>query len=279
MRIKKKWIVIPVFFLILFVVSCSALQSYGESKFLSAGPNGPDTPEKYGIPYERIKIPSGNGLLDGYLVKAENEKGDAVLVFHGAGETISDWAKAQSILYHNGISSIVFDYSGHGGSTRKGSIKNLNEDACSAYSYFVSKFPGCRFYVLGFSLGNAPLLASIKSFNPAPAGIVVASPFSSLRELGRYSGKSNFLRRLIAEIIPDSWNNVDAIKENHVPLIVLHSDTDQSNPLFMGKNVFKAANEPKKFVLLHGLQHNAPINDSSKVWWDKVIEFIKNGVK
>jgi uncharacterized protein len=278
---RKKWLKIALLgcglISVIMAASCSLLRSYGEAKFLSTGPNGTDTPEKYGAPYERVKIASGTRKLDGYLVKATKVSRTryALLIFHGAGETISDWAKAQSILYNNGISSLVFDYSGHGNSSRPGSIKNLNEDARAAYAYFISRFPGNRIGTLGFSLGNAPMLASIKSFQPVPNRVIVASAFSTLLELGKYSGKSSFLYKILSFVVPDDWNNVKAVKENTAPLLVVHSDSDKSNPLFMGQKIFRAAGEPKKFLLLHGFQHNAPIRDSSGTWWLPIIDYIK----
>lgn len=278
MNISKRYLFIGAMILILIILmSCSVIMKYGESKLLSTGPNGPDTPKKYGIPYERIRILSGERILDGYLVITPSYKQEkyALLIFHGAKETISDWTKAQYILYNHGISSLVFDYSGHGNSTRPGSIKYLDEDAKIVYSYFLTRFPDSHNFILGFSLGNAPMLASIKYFRPIPDGVIIASAFSSLRELGQYSGSSNFFYRILSGIIPDVWNNINAVKENIAPLLVIHSDNDKSNPLSMGEKIFRAANEPKKFVLLHGLEHNAPISDSSEIWWAPVINFIK----
>jgi hypothetical protein len=255
------------------------LSQYLQSKFLSTTSNGFETPGIYGILYERVKIKSDNRFLDSYIVIAPSAKKirDVILIFHGAGETISCWAKVQKKLYDNGISSLVFDYSGFGNSSHPGSIKNLNQDALAVYSYAVSKFKNSRLYVLGFSLGNAPMLASIKDFKPAPSGVIVGSAFSSLKELGKYSGKANSLFKILANVIPDVWNNTNAIKSNTSRLLVLHSDSDASNPLFMGQKIFSSANQPKQFVLLHGLKHNAPIIYSSEVWWIPVYRFIESG--
>ena len=278
--IRNIWIKIVIIVIIILLIHSFGfpkLSQYLQSKFLSTAPNGFETPETYGISFERVKIKSENRLLDSYIVIAPSnkQKQDVVLIFHGAGETISCWAKVQKKLYDNGISSLVFDYSGFGNSTHPGSIKNLNKDALAVYSYAVSKFKNCSLFVLGFSLGNAPMLASINDFKPAPSGVIVGSAFSSLKELGKYSGKANSLFKILANVIPDVWNNTNAIKSNTSRLLVLHSDSDASNPLFMGQKIYTSANQPKQFVLLHGLKHNAPINDSSEVWWIPVYRFIE----
>ncbi|MCX6238731.1 MAG: hypothetical protein NTY07_14400 [Bacteroidia bacterium] len=140
--LKASWIKIAIVFFImlwLYAYGCPKLSLYLQSRFLSTSQNGIETPETYEIAYERVKIKSGNRFLDGYLVIAPSGKQtqDAVLIFHGSDETISCWAKVQKILYDNGISSLVFDYSGFGNSSHPGSIKNLNNDAIAVYDYSV----------------------------------------------------------------------------------------------------------------------------------------------
>ena len=278
--IKNIWTKIIIVFIIIILIylfGFPKLSLYLQSRFLSTASNGFETPETFGISYERVKIRSDNRFLDSYIVIAPStkQKRNVVLIFHGAEETISCWAKVQKRLYDNGISSLVFDYSGFGNSTHPGSIKNLNKDALAVYSYAVSKFKNSRLYVLGFSLGNAPMLASINDFKPVPSGVIVGSAFSSLKELGKYSGKANSLFKILANVIPDVWNNTNAIKSNTSRLLVLHSDSDASNPLFMGQKIYSSANQPKQFILLHGLRHNAPISDSSERWWVPVYKFIE----
>jgi len=273
-----KMAIIFVVVIVLYFYALPRLSLYLQNRFLSTAANGIETPERYGIPSEKAKIKSGNRFLDASIVTTPTNKQvqHAVLIFHGSGETISCWAKVQKNLYDNGISSLVFDYSGFGNSSHPATIKYLNEDAVAVYSYFALKFKDDKLFVLGFSLGNAPMLASIRGFIPAPSGVIVGSAFSSLKDLGKYSGKTNGFFKVLVNGIPDIWNNTIAIKYNTAPLLVLHSDSDASNPLFMGQKIYSSANMPKQFVLLHDLNHNAPINDSLLTWWLPVIRFIEN---
>jgi hypothetical protein len=218
-------------------------------------------------------------MLDAYLVKASPtcDPNVALLMFHGVQETISEWVKAQRFLYDHCVSSLVFDYSGHGDSSRPGSIANLNDDAVAAYSYFVSRFGSqTRLCVLGHSMGNAALLESLSSFQPAPSCVVVGSAFSSLRDMGAHGPHSlrGFLRVLLY-IMPDDWDNVKNVAHNHVPLLVVHSDTDSVNPIEMGKQVFEAAPPPKRMVVLHGFKHNALYQRPDEAWWTPVLNFVK----
>jgi fermentation-respiration switch protein FrsA (DUF1100 family) len=265
-------ILLPV---VLCVIFCRPIVLHiAEKKFLVTGPNGPETPATLGIPFEQLKIASGNRQLDGFLVRAPStcELQTAVLVFHGVGETISQWVKAQNFLYEHCISSIVFDYSGHGESTKPGTFRNLREDAAAAYSVFAARFAGdSRRCVLGFSMGNGPMLDSIADFRPTPSCVVVAAAFSSLRDAGVRRGSPRF----VLYMIPDIWDNVEAVARNHAPLLVVHSDTDMVNPVSMARRIFDAAPEPKQMVVLHGFPHNAPYVNPSEEWWKPVLPFLR----
>jgi len=270
---KAAWLAIA-----LALVSCTGCRDVvlrvTARKFLTTGPNGPETPKDLVIPYDHVTIPSqDNRQLDGFLVTAPQTCATrpALLIFHGVGETISLWVKAQKYLYDHCVSSLVFDYSGHGNSSRPGTIENVDEDSVAAYQYFLSKFPDGRRCIFGFSLGNGPLLDSIHSFRPIPSCVVLASPFTSIRDASRHRGTPEWETYLV----PDVWNNLKNVAKVHAPLLVIHSDVDNVNPLQGAKQVFEAAYEPKQWVLVRDVQHNAPFKDPSDAFWGPVLKFIE----
>lgn len=59
------------------------------------------------------------------------------------------------------------------------------------------------------------------------------------------------------------------------PPSTLHSDADHANPMWMGEHIYQAAPEPKQFVMLHGLPHNAAYKGAIEQWWTPVITFIQ----
>jgi uncharacterized protein len=255
------------------IASRPVILNFASKSFLNTGPNGPETPATVGLAFDRLKISSARRVLDAYLVRAPAscQPRVAVLIFHGVMETISEWVLAQKFLYDQCISSIVFDYSGHGESTRPGTIGHLNDDAVPAYATFVSQFPGERLCVLGHSMGNSPLLESLPRFTPPPSCVVLANAFSSLRGAGRKRGTSIFL--LYA--IPDAWDNVENAKLVRVPLLVVYSDADKVNPPAMGHQIFESAPEPKQLAILHGFPHNALYRTPTEGWWAPVLRFLQ----
>jgi uncharacterized protein len=245
-----------------------------ETLALTTGPNGPDTPATLGVPFQRIAIPSGPRRLDSYIVSASQAcvNPPVVLIYHGVQETISEWVKAQRFLNDHCVSSIVFDCTGSGNSSRPARFEAIGEDSIAAYEFTASHFAGKRIYVLGHSMGNGPMLEAVPRFSVQPAGVIVANAFASLRSQKRT--RSNILYRILAYTIPDWWDNVNSVREIHVPLLVVHSDSDQVNSIDDARAVFAAAGQPKKLAILHAYSHNALYQDPTEEWWSAPLAFV-----
>jgi uncharacterized protein len=244
-----------------------------ETLALTTGPNGPQTPASGGVPFDRAAIPSGGRKLDAYLVSAPPNCPDSpvVVIYHGVQETISDWVPAQQFLYDHCVSSVVFDYTGSGNSPRPARFEFVGEDSVAAYEFTRARFLGKRIYVLGHSMGNGPMLEAVSQFSSPPAGVIAANAFASLRS---YQGvRKNLFYRLLSYAIPDWWNNLKSAATLHAPLLVIHSDTDQVNPVEAAREIFAAAPQPKALVILHGYKHNA-LQHPSEEWWSAVLGFI-----
>jgi pimeloyl-ACP methyl ester carboxylesterase len=220
-------LIFPIFLCSLALAGCGNPWGSFDKKALNPGVRSNATPADVGLRFERLSIPSGPRRLDGFLVRAEPScaKTAAVLIFHGRGETAADWIKVQRRLHDSCISSLVFDYSGHGRSSPPGTIDNLNADAVAAYAAFVKAFPQPeRRCLLSHSLGGGPMLFAATSPNVSPDCVVAASPFSSLREIAEGGG----LPRWLGFFMPDAWNNVEAAAHLKPPMLWLHSRTDHS---------------------------------------------------
>lgn len=249
-----------------------------QHKFLSTEPNGPATPQTVGVPFTRARIPSANRTLDGYLVVSASDCQSrvALLIFHGAGERISDWVNAQRFLYDHCVASLVFDYSGHGDSSRPGTVANLNQDVSAAYSWFASQFGDrYRLCVLGHSMGNGPMLESLTKFRPAPARVVVANSFARLRDEATRNGPLRKAPVWIAHLIPNIWDNERNVASVRVPILLVQSDGDYSHPVETVLPAFRAAGEPKQIVILHGFRHDALYREPSEEWWRPTLRFLQ----
>jgi len=246
-----------------------------EKKFTRVHRNGVATPAHFGVAWTPLEINSDGRRLKVSRVVAPPQpicaRRVAVLIFHGRDESLSDWAKAQAFLSRQCVSSIVFDYSGNGDSTGEPTIANLNADSIAAYRVFVASFPHSRRCVLGHSMGNAPMLFRYPEFAPAPDCVVVANAFSSVEDFARSSGAPWFFALLLHGV----WDNTQAIETVRAPLMVIHSDSDETIPAYMAKRVDEAAPAQAQRVTVHGFKHDALYEDPSLDWWGPVLGFVK----
>ena len=248
-----------------------------ERSGLITTPNGPETPETFGAPFERFAVTSGDRSLDAILVRAPSDTAPALLIFHGTAEAVSYWADTQALLYRHGITSMVFDYTGFGRSTGTATASHLEEDADAAYAEFVTRIGAhARPFVLGYSLGTGVVFEAVGRWTPQPAGVIFAASYSSARDgavaFGLIPAWATFL-------LPDMWNNVRDARNLSQPLLVMQSDADQLFPVSMAKAVYDVATVPKQMVVLHGYRHEAGHHDPTEEYWAAAVRFLTGGIR
>ena len=272
---RRRWKQLGLFLVVLAVVFLG-IRRFAfiavERNGLITAPNGAETPETFGAPYEQLSIASGDRRLDATLVRAAADSAPALLIFHGTAEAVSYWADTQALLYRHGITSMVFDYSGFGRSTGRPTAAHLEEDADSAYADFVRRVgPRTRRYVLGYSLGTGVVLDAVRRFEPAPSGVVFMASYSSARDGAVAFG---LIPKWATFLLPDMWNNVRDTRNLRQPLLVVQSDSDQLFPVSMAKAVYDAATVPKQMVVLHGYRHEDGHQRPTDDYWAPVVRFM-----
>jgi fermentation-respiration switch protein FrsA (DUF1100 family) len=276
MRIRRIAVSIALL-LIVFIGGAYALRIYAiasaEKSLMRVHRNGAATPAQFGVAWTPFTIDSDGRALKASLVMAQPScgKSAAVLIFHGRDESLSDWAKAQAFLSRQCVSSILFDYSGNGDSTGEPNVANINADAITAYRVFVGKFPNSRRCVLGHSMGNAPMLHAFPSFAPPPDCVVMANAFSSVEDFARFNGAPSVFAMLLHGV----WDNTETIKAVTAPLMIVHSDADETIPAFMPKRLEGAAPSQAQRVTVHGFKHDALYENPNADWWGGVLTFVK----
>lgn len=246
-----------------------------ESNGLISMPVGPETPATYGVPSERVKVPRGSYQLDGVRTKF-SDRAPVIVLFHGSAESVSYWADVQALLYKAGISSYVFDYSGFGNSGGERKAVVIAEDVRQAWRDAAIQFPFAqRRIALAYSLGSGFLVDEFPMLVPEAQGLALVASYSSAREAAVAFGT---IPRWAAPVLPDLWNTVDRISNVHAPVLIVHSDADQLFPVSMPRRVFKAANEPKSFVIVHGYRHEDGHVRPDANYWAAVVAFAQTGV-
>jgi hypothetical protein len=250
---------------------------FASQRAMTPRPLGNATPASVSIPFARVSIQSGDRTLIGWWVRARGDSGKpapAVLFLHGNGSSISDYVTLQRFFYRQGVSSLVFDYTGFGASGGSASLSNAVEDARHAAKLFSDSAGTARKVAMGSALGATVLLQAIDSVQPRVNGIVLESVDASVRESAVRAGR---LPKFLAWYIRDIANNVEAAALVRVPTLAVQSREDQRTPFEDALRV-TAAIPAKNSLVKHWRTGHAALMATSRVCdWQPVLAFVKSG--
>ena len=210
------------------------------------------TPDQAGLRFRDLAFETTDGeQLHGWWIAARTESLGHLLLCHGNAGNVGDRILHAAVLTTAGFDVLLFDYRGYGHSSGRPSEEGSYLDARAALACLLEqpKVDAARVFCLGESLGGA--VAVDLALERPPAGLVLLSAFTSVRELGRLHYPF-----LPASLIPDAYPTVRRIHDLRAPLLVLHGDRDDIVPLSQGRALFEAAPEPKRMHVFLGVGHN-----------------------
>jgi pimeloyl-ACP methyl ester carboxylesterase len=211
-----------------------------------------DTPDRAGLEYRDLGIGTDDGeRLHGWWIGAQTDSLGHLLLCHGNAGNVGDRVLHAAALTAAGFDVLLFDYRGYGRSSGRPSEEGTYRDARAALTCLVGQ-PGvdpARVFYLGESLGGS--VALDLALERPPAGLVLLSAFSGVRELGRLHYP--FVPTVL---VPDAYPSLRRIHDLHAPLLVLHGDRDEIVPLSQGRALFEAAPGPKRMHVFPGHGHN-----------------------
>ncbi|WP_263356432.1 alpha/beta hydrolase [Acidicapsa ligni] len=217
----------------------------------------------------RHVIPSGRNLLDAVFVeRANGEHQAAVLICHGIGEVVEHWVGVQRLLAEAGVASLVFDYSGYGGSSGWPSAAQCERDAVAAFAYLQALVPEMPVSLLGFSLGSgiaAEVLPQVKANR-----LVLFAAFTSYRAAARSLGVPVRLRFLVSNI----WNSMENLASCPVPVLVVHGTGDGLFPVQMALDLHERGGADSELVIVQGLGHSEPFYRPDPQYWGMIARWL-----
>ena len=209
------------------------------------------TPAAAGLAFEDLEVATEDGeRIHGWMVKTDGPPLGHVLLFHGNGGNIADRVDHVALLARAGFHVSLFDYRGYGRSSGKPSEQGTYEDGRAVLRALAARGwdPG-RLCYLGESLGAA--IACRLALESPPRGLILQSPFTSLREVAR-----RHYPFIPSSAVPDAYPSLRLVGQLRVPLLVIHGDRDTVVPVAQGRALFAAAAEPKRLEIFAGLGHN-----------------------
>ncbi len=229
-------------------------------------------PSSVGLPYQEIELGTDDGeTLRAWWIPHAAPDAPVLLFFHGNAGNREDRLHNLAGLWRAGISVLIFDYRGYGGSTGTPSEQGLLRDGLAAFDWLREKVAPRQVVLFGRSLGGA-VAAAVAARRPARA-LILESTFTSAREMA--------WRILplpgIGLVTRSRFDTLAAVRRLHMPLLVIHGTADELVPFEMGRRIFQsAASSQKQFREVPGGRHNDTYLIAGEAYYDALVEFLKS---
>ena len=226
------------------------------------------SPAERGLEFEDVDFTAADGVkLHGWFIPGRSDI--MWLWFHGNAGNISHRLDNIAVLHRSlGVNVFIFDYRGYGRSEGSVSEKGIYMDAEAALAYLRSRedVDQSKLVLFGRSLGCAAAVEVAAQHETY--AVILESPFTSTRAMANRLYPFLRLGFLLTTRL-DSLSKIDGVR---APLMVLHGDSDQTVPIDLGRELFDAANEPKRFYVIEGADHN----DTYLVGGDAYLEALQD---
>lgn len=196
------------------------------------------------------------------------------LVCHGNAGNVTNRHHFLTSLHRAGFAVLVFDYRGYGRSEGEPSEKGVYADAEAAYHWLVAQgVPPASILAYGESLGCA--VAVELALRVPLAGIVLQCAFTSIGDVARQ----------VIPFVPMGWalptkmRSIDKVPTLALPKLHFHSRADEIVPYRLGRALFDAAAEPKRWIEYDGVGHNDWPGRFEDAWRAELVRFAAEVVR
>jgi fermentation-respiration switch protein FrsA (DUF1100 family) len=224
---------------------------------------------KMPLPVQDVWFKAADGVkLHGWYVPSE-EAVATLLFFHGNAGNITHRLENIFFLHHLKLNVFIFDYRGFGRSEGDPDEEGIQLDSQAAYDAVLTQ-PGVSvdsLFVFGRSLGGV-FAAYTASKNPA-AGLILESTFTNAVDMA-----DKMMPIIPSWYISAELNTQGYVAQLKIPKLFIHGTSDTIIPFTLGRELYKAAPQPKEFYSIVGAGHNNTWRVGGKEYFDTIKEFI-----
>ncbi len=221
------------------------------------------------LPIKDVWFKAEDGVkLHGWYVPSEGAVG-TLLFFHGNAGNITHRLENIFFLHHLKLNVFIFDYRGFGRSEGDPDEDDIYLDCQAAYDTALAQ-PGVSpssLFIFGRSLGG-PFAAYTASKNPA-AGLILESTFTNAVDMA-----DKMIPFLPGWFISAELNTQGYVANLNTPKLFIHGTMDNIIPYTLGRELYKAAAEPKEFYSIVGAGHNNTWRVGGKQYFDTIKAFV-----
>ena len=193
------------------------------------------------VKVKKVAIKTNDNLeLLGWFHEKDLNSLKTIVFLHGNTGKLENRIHKINHFKNMDINFLIIAWRGFSGNAGKPSEKGLYEDAESAVRWLKRKGLKNKDIVLyGESLGTG--IAIHIAQNNKFAGVILESPFTSMVD----AAKNVYPYFPIRLLLKDKYENDKKIKNIESPILIMHGQKDQIVPFWMGKKIYKLANDPK----------------------------------
>ncbi|TMH22760.1 MAG: lysophospholipase [Betaproteobacteria bacterium] len=188
----------------------------------------------------------------------------AILYLHGSRWNLTGQTNRIEQLHAFGFSVLAIDYRGFGKSDGDlPSEETVYEDARTAWDRLAQLQPDASLrFIYGHSLGGAvavDLAAQLSAgaegagWKPPARGVIIESSFTTLPDIAR---ALSYPWLPVQLLMTQKFDSVHKIAALHMPVLIVHGARDGFVPARFSEELYEAAPEPKKLLLVNGATHN-----------------------
>jgi uncharacterized protein len=218
-------------------------------------PPGPPFPKTDNLRKVSYLARDGQPLI-GFMVGEPVAAKGLLLCFHGNADLAArlvDWA--EQVERTTGFAVLLAEYRGYMGIGGRPTYENLQLDSEAAFVFArdsLSVSPS-RMTFYGHSLGTA--IATELAARHRPAKLVLESPFTSARAMGRVIGWYP-VRLAWNAITRIHYDTITCVSSLDAPVSVVHGASDRVIPCEMGQQVFEAARVKGELLIVPNATHS-----------------------
>ena len=176
-----------------------------------------------------------------------------LLYLHGARWNVTGSAPRIRRMQELGFSVLALDYRGFGKSDATTPSEALAlEDAHAAWDWLAQHHPAQRRFIFGHSLGGA-IAIELASHVADESGTIVEGTFTSIPDV---VGSMKWGWLPVGLLITQRFDALRRVASIGSPLLVVHGSQDRLIDPELGRRLYAAALDPKRFVLVEGGSHH-----------------------